>query len=156
LKKNRNSLTKKDYTAAAEQLGSQRYYLGRNPTLTTVGPVLDLIEMGIRRLGATLVVLDHLHFVCRPEKNEVHAQANAMQRIKNMAAKYKVKFIVVGQPRKSDKTNRGKMIHITDVKGSETFPSDADAVIVIHRDWIRIRDPNNPPKDDYNPETEVH
>lgn len=73
-----------------------------------------------------------------------------------MAGRYGVKFIVVGQPRKATQANRGKMVHITDAKGSESFASDADAVFAIHRDWIREKDPANPPMDDYNPETEVH
>lgn len=156
LKKNRNSLNKEDYLAASKRLGDIQYYIGRNPTLNTVGPVLDLIEAGIRRLGATIVVLDHLHFICRNEQNETQAQANAFQRIKNMAVKYGVKFIVVGQPRKSRQESKGKMIHIADLKGSETFGSDADAIFVIHRDIIKIKDPANPPKDDYDSQTEVH
>jgi DNA primase len=156
LKKNRNSLSKDDYKEAAKRMGDARYYIGRNPTLNTVTPVLDLIEAAIRRLGATTVVLDHLHFICRNETNEIQAQANAFQRIKNMAVRYGVKFIVVGQPRKANQASKGKVIHIADLKGSETFGSDADAIFVIHRDNIKIKDPTNPPKDDYSPQTEVH
>jgi CHC2 zinc finger/DnaB-like helicase C terminal domain/Toprim-like len=156
LKKNRNNLNKEDYKEAAKRMGNVKYYIGRNPTLNTVAPVLDLIEAGIRRLSPTVVVLDHLHFICRNESNEIQAQANAFQRIKNMAVRYGVKFVVVGQPRKANQASKGKMIHIADLKGSETFGSDADAIFVIHRDNIRVKDPQNPPKDDYDPKTEVH
>lgn len=156
LKKSRNSLSKDDYKEASRQLEGIQYYIGRNPTLVTVNPVLDLIEAAIRRFGATVVVLDHLHFICRNEQNPVQAQENAMQRIKNMAVKYGVKFIVVGQPRKANQASKGKVIHVTDIKGSETFGSDADAIFIIHRDNIIVKDPTNPPKDDYSPQTEVH
>jgi len=154
--KNRNHIEPEDYKAAAKELKSVRYYIGRDQTLNTVTPVLDLIELAIRRLGITVVVLDHIHFICRNEKDEVQAQANAMQRIKLMAQQYGVIFFVVAQPRKSDKANRGKMVHVTDLKGSEAVASDADAIFALHRDWIKNKDENNPPMDDYEPVTEVH
>lgn len=157
LQRDRNHLTEADYHEAALFLKKHdvHYYIGRNPMLNTVTPVLDLIEAAIQRLGATIVVLDHIHFICRNEENEVQAQANAMQRIKNMAVKYKVKFVVVGQPRKAKQDNRGKLVHITDWKGSESGVSDADAIFAIHREYIKTFDPAHPPTDDYNPETEI-
>lgn len=158
LRKHRNHLERPDYQAASKVLtdSNVRYYVGRDPSLNTVTPVLDLIEAAIRRFGATIVVLDHIHFICRNEANQTEAEANAMQRIKSMAQKYKVKFIVVGQPRKATQQNKGKIVHITDWKGSETGTSDADAVFAIHRNCIKIKDPNNPPMDDYEPRTEIH
>src|SRR5271155_4194200 len=154
LRKNRNSLSKDDYKTASKIMEGMQYYVGRNPSLNTVGPVLDLIEAGIRRLGATIVVLDHLHFICRNEQNETQAQANAFQRIKNMAVKYQCKFIVVGQPRKAKQEQRGRVIQISDLKGSETFGSDADAIFVLHRDIIPVKDATT--QDDYDPKTQVH
>ena len=156
LRRDRNHLTATDYAEAAEVLAGVNFYVGHNPLLTKVDEVLDLIEAAIRRLGATVVVLDHIHFICRNEKNEAQAQANAMQRIKLMANRYGVKFIVVGQPRKADQTKRGKRIHMNDMKGSESLVSDASAIFVIHRDEIKIKDPDNPPTDDYQIKTEVH
>ena len=156
LKRDRNHLTPADFKEAAAKLAGVQYYVGRNSTITTVGPALDLIEAAIQRLGATVVVIDHLHFLCRNEQNEIQAQANAMQRIKNLAVKYACKFIVVSQPRKADSKTKGKSLHIPDIKGSETLTSDADAVFVIHREFIKNIDPNNPPQDDYEPETNVH
>jgi hypothetical protein len=158
LQQNRNSLTTLDYKRAAAILRKEdvHYYVGRNPTLNTVGPVLDLIEAAIKRLGATIVVLDHIHFICRNESNQTEAEANAMQRIKRMAQQYQVKFIVVGQPRKAQQGNKGKIVHITDWKGSETGGSDADAVFALHRNAIVAKDPANPPMDDYEPQVQIH
>lgn len=154
LRKDRNHLTADDHQRAAKLLSGVRYYIGRDPTLNRVDPVLDLIESGIRRLGATLVVLDHVHFICRNEQNEIQAQANAYQRIKNMATKYQVKFIVVGQPRKALQTTKGKVVDLSDWKGSEAGVSDSDAIFAIHRDRIKEKDANT--KDDYDPRTSVH
>ena len=155
LKKNRNHLTLEDYKTAAKILGGIQFYIGRNPDLQKADQVLDLIEAGIRRLGATIVVLDHIHYITRNESDTVKAQENAMQRIKNMAAKYGVKFIVVGQPRKANQQTRGKVVHITDMKGAEVIGSDADVVMALHRNAVRI-DQTNPPKDPWEPQTEIH
>lgn len=156
LKRDRNHLTAADYAEASSYLEGIKFYIGHNTLLTKVDEVLDLIEAGIRRLGATVVVLDHIHFICRNERNEAQAQANAMQRIKLMADRYGVKFIVVGQPRKAEQTKRGKRIHMNDMKGSESLVSDASAIFIIHRDEIKVKDPDNPPTDDYQTKTEVH
>src|ERR1019366_6454859 len=155
LRKHRNHLTPEDMQKAREMISGVRYYIGRNPNLSTVEPTLDLIENSIRRLGATVVVLDNLHFICRNEDNEVAAQANAMQRIKRMAQQYKVKFIVVGQPRKAKQENRGKEVHVTDWKGSASGVDDADALFVLHREWLKNTDPTHPPMDQYDPLTKV-
>jgi hypothetical protein len=158
LKRSRNGLERKDYEEASARLAAHnvKYYIGRDETLSTVTPVLDLIEAGIRRLGATIVILDHIHFICRNDDRQTETEANAMQRIKRMAQQYQVKFIVVGQPRKAQQSNKGKVVHITDWKGSETGVSDSDAVFAIHRNHITIKDPKNPPMDDYEPRTEIH
>lgn len=156
LQKDRNNLTTEDYKTASNLLSGIKYYIGRNPTLNTIGPVLDLLEAAIRRLGATVVVIDHLHFLCRNSDREIQDQADAMQRLKGLAVKYGCKVFVVSQPRKSQQATKGKLIHITDLKGSEAVGSDADAIFAIHRDYIKIKDPENPPKDDYQPMTEIH
>jgi replicative DNA helicase len=155
LMKERNSLTKEDNKKAARLLGEARYYIGRDATLTEPKGVLDLLEKAIRRLGATVVVLDHIHFLCRGD-NELRDQAEASKRIKTLAQQYKVKFIVVAQPRKADSKNKGKALHVSDIKGSGAIMDDADALLVLHREYVKNPDPDNPPMDSYEPETEIH
>jgi DNA primase len=155
-KQDRNYLTAEGYQKAKQLMQGVSYYFGRDETLSQIMPVLDLIEKAIKRFGATVVVLDHVHFLCRNEQDEIKVQANASQRIKRMAQQYGVKFIVVMQPRKAKQDSRGKNIHITDMKGSEAFTSDADAIFALHRNWLQAKDPDNPPRDDYDPITEVN
>ena len=132
---NRLKIGKKELHDAAETLraANARLYIGYNPDLNRIGLVLDSLEWAIRRLGANIVVLDHLHFLCRGEKDDIKAQADAMQRMKNMARKYDVIFIVVGQSRKPAQNTRGKSSDRWDAKGSETFTSDATTTYHIHR-----------------------
>lgn len=126
---------KKDFQKAAEKLQecNAKLYVGYNPDLNRIGQVLDSLEWAIRRLGLKIIVLDHLHFLCRGEQNDVKAQADAMQRIKNLSRKYGVIFIVIGQSRKAVQGNRGKSSTQEDAKGSETFTSDATTTYHIHR-----------------------
>lgn len=156
LKKDRNTLTTEDSKLASQRMGNARYYVGRNTELNRLGPVLDLIENAIKRLGITIAVLDHIHFICRNESNEVQALANGMQRIKRMAQKYGTKFVVVGQPRKADQKNYGKVPLMSEAKGSETFSSDADTLFILRRKLKTNIDPANPPRDLYENKTEVY
>lgn len=131
----RLKIGKAEYKNAAAKLQAThaRFYVGYNPDLNRIGMVLDSLEWAIRRLGANIIVLDHLHFLCRGEKDDIKAQADAMQRIKNIARKFDVIFIVVGQSRKPAQGNRGKSSEQWDAKGSETFTSDATTTYHIHR-----------------------
>lgn len=137
LRKNRNFLKPEDMAEAADALGNTKYYVGYDPELDTADKVLDLLEVAIPRLGATVVVFDHIHHVTQDENNAIAQQGAAMQRIKKMADKFKVKFIVVAQPRKADQKNKGKQLHMSDAKGSEAISSAANAMFAIHRDIMK-------------------
>jgi len=152
LRKHRLELTKQDMQDAARMLGSAKYYVGRNATLTTITPVLDLIEAAIRRLSPTVVVLDNIHYLVRNETDQVKAMENAMQRIKSLAVLYKLKFFVLGAPKKAESTAKGKQLHVSDARGSITFGDDSDAVFTIHRDMLTNTDDK---KNDYSPQTRL-
>lgn len=134
LRKNRNFLTKEDLRTAADELDGVRYFVGNNPTISDLGEVLNIIEAAIRRTGATIVVLDNIHFYTSGIDDDVRVLASALQRIKQLAVTYGVKFIVVFQPRKAGQQSRGKRTQISDVKGSATAGDTCTAVLAIHRD----------------------
>jgi len=156
LSKDRNTLTKEDYREASNRIHDIKYYVGCNPDLNTGAQVMDLLEKAIQRLSPTIVVLDHLHHVVKNVDNEIQEQSNIMQRIKAIAQRYQVKFIVIGQPRKANQQNKGKVIDTSDFKGSEAVVSTSDVVMVLHRDPIRNADPANPPDDAFANETSIY
>lgn len=137
LKKNRNHLSATDLKEAAESLGNTRYYVGYDSSLTNATEVLNLLDIAIPRLGCTVVIIDHIHHLCQDENNSISQQSSAMQRIKQMAIKHQVKFIVVAQPRKANQQSKGKQLHMSDAKGSEAISSMADAMIAIHRETVK-------------------
>ena len=89
-------------------------------------------------------MLDHLHFLTRGERDDIKAQADAMQRIKNMAVKYGIIFVVVGQSRKEQPNRKGRPSEASDAKGSESFVSDASTTYHIHRGLKRDIDFDHP------------
>lgn len=153
--KDRLKLSPEDRELAVEKLKGAQFFVGYNPDANRIGQVLDSLEWAIRRLGANIVILDHINFLSRGEKDEYKAQSDAMQRIKNLAVKYLVIFIVIGQSRKSTGGGYRKASELSDGKGSEAMSSDAQAVYHIHRERIRDIDPLNPPSDLLKPETEI-
>lgn len=155
LAKERNKIQREDRLEAARRLKGAQYFIGSDPNLNKMDDVLDLIEAAVRRLGATVVILDHLHFVCRTSGDEIKVQGQAMQRIKRMAQQYFLKFFVVGQPRKPANGKESGVDDIYMAKGSESVVSDSDAVYIIHREKLKNFDKDNPPIDLMSPEVEI-
>ena len=133
-----------------------KYYIGRNTSFTSMTEVLDLIEAAARRFGATVAVLDNLHFLSRNEQDPIKAQANAMQRITNMAASLDLKFILVHQARKADQNHKRKVTHVSDLDGSKAVQNDSSTIFSIHREEIKhARDGENLGSNEYDPVTEI-
>jgi hypothetical protein len=101
------------------------------------------MEAAIRRCGATIAVLDNLHFYSTGIDDEVRVQTAAIKRIKQIAGQYGVKFIVVGQPRKASAQSKGKKTHITDAKGSGSFGDTCDSFMAIHRELSKEEGKND-------------
>lgn len=133
LGKDRREISGEDRKEAAHQLNGVQYYVGHDPAIQTIGAALDLLEAAIRRLGGTLAVLDNFHHLCRNEEKEIKVQENSSQRIKRMAGQLRCKMVVLGAPRKSDKSGVGKRLALADIRGAQALQDDADAVFFMHR-----------------------
>lgn len=156
LKKDRHNLTPEDYKDKAYTiLSNTRYYIGRDNDLNKANDVLDLIENAVRRSSAGTVILDTVHFICTNEADTIKAQENLMNRSKSLSQKYGLKWFNLGQPRKAKQENKGKAIHITDAKGSEMLISASDVAYAIHRNTSKVDDPDHPPKEPYEPLTQI-
>jgi hypothetical protein len=156
LGKHRLQLDDADYKTAGKLLGPDfKYYIGRNTSLTTIGEVLNLIEVAVRRYGARVVVLDNLHFLCRNETDSIKAQANAMQRITNMTAQYGLKFILVHQARKADQNHKRKVTHVSDLDGSKAVQNDSSTIFSLHREEVKHGKDGNESDHEYSPITEI-
>jgi len=163
VKKNRLELTRDDFQQASKQMENAKLYVGYNPDVSNIKEILGdgtdkypgIMEWAIRRLGADIVVLDHLHFFTSGDKEATATEAAAMTRIKNLAVKYNVIFIVVGQARKPSENKSGKVADLASAKGSEAFASTANTTYHLHREVRKDIDPDNPPDDILESKTAV-
>jgi hypothetical protein len=144
LQKNKDEITEQDLHTAADLLKDAQFYNGYKPGANW-REVIELLEWAKRRLGADILVVDHLHFLTRSERDETRAQAEAMRMLKDLAVKYNVIMIVLGQPRKPLANHRGREAVTQDLKGSESFGSDASQVFILHRDRKSNGDDENMP-----------
>jgi replicative DNA helicase len=76
-----------------------------------------------------------------------------MRALKDLAVEYNTIVIVVGQPRKPLANHRGREAVTQDLKGSESFGSDASQVFILHRDRKSNGDDENMPI--FDPVTKV-
>ena len=144
LGKKKDEITNEDLEQAAELLGESRFYNGYKPGANWKD-VIELLTWAKRRLGADIVTIDHLHFLTRSERDETKAQSEAMRMIKDLAVEYQVIPLVLGQPRKPLANHRGREAVTQDLKGSESFGSDASQVFILHRDRKSNGDDENMP-----------
>jgi KaiC/GvpD/RAD55 family RecA-like ATPase len=155
LRKNRTEIATQDLKEASKLISGVKFYIGRDPDAHNSDQVLDLIDKAIPILGCDVVAIDHIHHICQGKQNDVKDQNEAIVRIKNIATRHGVCMIVVSQPRKADQNSKGKEIHITDIKGGGGIADASDAVIALHRDFIKSIDPENPPAEPYDSLTKV-
>lgn len=156
LRKDRLTLTEEDYRIAGQMLPADlKYYIGRNTSFTTITEVLDLMEAAVRRFGGTCCVLDNLHFLCRNEQDPIKAQANAMQKITNMAGAYGLKWINLHQSRKADQNHKRKVNHVSDLDGSKAVQNDSSFVFNMHREEMKHTGDDSPGINEYDPLTDI-
>ena len=155
LRKDRSDVSPEDLKAAARMIAGYKFYIGRDPDAHNSDQVLDLLDKAIPILGIDIFAVDHIHHICQGKTNDVKDQNEAIVKIKNIATKHGVCAIVVSQPRKADANSKGKEIHITDIKGGGGIADASDAVISLHRDFIKTVDPENPPAEPYEALTKV-
>jgi len=144
LGKRKDEITDEDLDQAAELLGEGKFYNGYKPGANWKDAI-ELLVWAKRRLGADIIALDHLHFLTRSERDETRAQSEAMRALKDLAVEYNTIVIVVGQPRKPLANHRGREAVTQDLKGSESFGSDASQVFILHRDRKSNGDDENMP-----------
>jgi len=152
LQKKKDEITEEDLQTAADLMGEAQFYNGYKPGANWK-EVIELLAWAKRRLGADILVLDHLHFLTRSEKDEIRAQSEAMRMLKDLAVQYNIVMIVVGQPRKPLSTHRGREAVTQDAKGSEAVGSDSSQVFILHRDRKSNGDDSNLPI--FDPVTKV-
>jgi hypothetical protein len=111
-------------------------YFGHRPMAFDVDSVFRVLEQAIPRYGLELVVFDHLHFLCRTDKDTSQLVSLTSQRFKMLAEAFNIPIILLAQPRKL----RDDMPPTAnDLKDSVSLWQDADDIIIVHRDRLPLQ-----------------
>lgn len=148
----KDRLSRTDYELAASKMSGAKFYNGYKPG-ANYKEVIELLRWAKRRLGADILVIDHIHFLTRSEKDEIKAQSEAMREIKDLAVEFNVIPIIVAQPRKPQDEFRGREMQTRSIKGSEAMGSDASQVFILHRK--RMSESEGEESAVFSPETKV-
>jgi 5S rRNA maturation endonuclease (ribonuclease M5) len=108
------------------------FYLGYAPLVKSVPDVLALLQAAIDRLDLRIVFFDNVHVLGR-SKDARHIIGELSIGLKQLAMDNKITIVAIAQPRKID---AGKIMDRWDVKESVDLLSDADNMIILHRQKI--------------------
>ena len=108
------------------------FYLGYAPKFKDVAAVLDLMQEAIHRFDLKILFFDNVHIMGRGEKAR-HIIGELSIGLKNLAMENNITVVAIAQPRKIE---LGKIMNRWDVKESVDLLSDADNMILLHRQQI--------------------
>jgi archaellum biogenesis ATPase FlaH len=131
-------LEEKDITSevigkAREDLKDWPLYLGANPALSGTKEVIALLKQAIRRYGLKLVIFDNLHMLARSIDHRSEEVGVISKSFKQLAMELEVPIVLLAQPRKLEP---GRVMTSWDLKDSVDIFSDADQVILLHREHL--------------------
>jgi KaiC/GvpD/RAD55 family RecA-like ATPase len=118
---------------ARQELAEWPLYIGANPRVTGRKEVLDLLTQAIRRYGLRLLVFDNLHMLARSIEHRNEEIGVLTKGFKLLAMELEIPLVLVAQPRK---LQPGQVMTCWDLKDSVDIFSDADQIILLHRELV--------------------
>lgn len=98
----------------------------------SVDDVFDKIREVVKRHGIRFLVFDHLHFLCRSLQFITTEVGQVTRRFKMLAEELEIAICLIAQPKKIG----DKIMTADDLKDSSAIPTDADLVLLLHRNKI--------------------
>lgn len=127
----RRELKNSDIHKCNEWYGGRFYIYDNTSVEDEQSDLLDTVEEAIQQLGVRFIVLDNLMTAlddCTNNETLYRAQSNFVGRVSKMAKAYKVAFILVAHPRKSNLAFQND-----DVSGSADITNKVDIVMSYDR-----------------------
>ena len=118
---------------ARQDLAEWPLYLGANPRATGRQEILGLLTQAVRRYGLRLVVFDNLHMLARSIEHRNEEIGALTKGFKLLAMELEVPLVLIAQPRK---LQPGQVMTPWDLKDSVDIFSDADQIILLHRELV--------------------
>jgi archaellum biogenesis ATPase FlaH len=121
---------------ARRELAEWPLYLGANPRVTGRKEILELLTQAVRRYGLRLLVFDNLHMLARSIEHRNEEVGVLTKGFKLLAMELEIPLVLVAQPRK---LQPGQIMTPWDLKDSVDIFSDADQIILLHRELVGAR-----------------
>ncbi len=108
-------------------------YLGHDPRQVDRKRIIDVLRQAGRRYGLRLLSFDHLHFLARSLDHRHEEVGIITKSFKLLASELEIPILLIVQPRK---TSPNVVMTEFDLKDSIDIYSDADQVIILHRERL--------------------
>ncbi len=108
-------------------------YLGHDPRNTNRQRIIDVLRQAAKRYGLRLVAFDHLHFLARSLDHRHEEVGLITKAFKLLASEMDIPILLIAQPRK---ISPNMVMTEYDLKDSIDIYSDADQVIILHRERL--------------------
>lgn len=105
-----------------------------NCELLTADELCFLAKEKKMTTGLDLLVVDHLHIMPRPGKDEVNELGNISRKLKNLAVELNIPVLLVAQVNRSSAKAVEKRPTMSDIRGSGAVEQDANIIIMPHRE----------------------
>jgi twinkle protein len=118
---------------ARKDLAEWPLYLGANPRATKRDEVVAILTQAVRRYGLKLIVFDNLHMLARSVEHRNEEIGTLTKAFKFLAMEMEIPLVLIAQPRK---LQPGQVMTAWDLKDSVDIFSDADQIILLHRELV--------------------
>jgi hypothetical protein len=125
---------------ARKELVGWPLYLGANPRITDTKTIAEMLRQAVRRYGLRLVAFDNLHMLARSVDHRSEEVGIITKSFKLLAMETEIPIILIAQPRK---LTPGRIMTPWDLKDSVDIFSDADQILLLHRELVGARNDKN-------------
>ena len=142
--------TKNHDDGDAAKMASTVQALAETPLLIDETPAITIQQLSARaerehlRSPLSLIVVDHMHIMGRPRKNDVSELGEISAGLKSLSKRLGVPVVALAQLNRGNTQRTDKRPTMADLRGSGEIEQDADVIFLAHReDYYHLDDPSH-------------
>jgi replicative DNA helicase len=129
------------FAAFVSQAHEWKLFIDDEPA--RIDKIMSRARVHKRMRGLDLLVIDHLHLIPRPGRNEVQELGDITAQLKRLATELQIPVVLLAQLNRGPTQGAMRAPTLTDLRGSGAIEQDADVVLFPHR--AGYYDENVPP-----------
>lgn len=107
--------------------------IDETPSLT-LSQIEARAERSHMRKAVSMIVVDHMHIIGRPRKNDVSELGEISAGMKRLAKRLNVPVVALAQLNRANTDRTNKRPTMADLRGSGDIEQDADVILLAHRE----------------------